>query len=282
MVIHDARWLALDDAWDFAADDILPKRIEAQKEGELVRFITSQKKITRFYQDFRSQLRPFTLSGSGDFHHLTALFVQQFSEPFVIVSFDNHPDWDIRPPYWSCGAWINRALENPLVKSIAVIGCGSFECLFPFRFLGNALACKEGRLLVCPWRKNGKHYPLWLHPITTAQWREEFSKFAETLKDMAVYITVDMDCLNAEEAVTNWESGLFSADEIVWAINLLRSNAKIIGGDLCGAISTPHFAYAFQRLASRFDRPAKRSIDQGAAQIINQKSLAKIWPVLIG
>src|SRR5262249_40544329 len=31
--------------------------------------------------------------GSGDFHHLTALFVALHAEPLAIVHFDNHPDW---------------------------------------------------------------------------------------------------------------------------------------------------------------------------------------------
>ena len=43
-------------------------------------------------------------------------------------------------------------------------------------------------------------------------WRERFQRFAGELAGAAVYVTVDLDCLRAEEAVTNWESGLFTAD----------------------------------------------------------------------
>ena len=41
------------------------------------------------------------------------VWMRQFKEKFLLLSFDNHPDWDIRSPKWSCGAWINRALEMP-------------------------------------------------------------------------------------------------------------------------------------------------------------------------
>ena len=132
-------WLVLDDAWEF--DEPLsfevPKRVEALGSGPSLRYITSQRMIDRFYAEFGEVFRPFILSGSGDFHHLTAIFIRHIKEPFVILSFDNHPDWVVRPAHWSCGGWVNRALENPLVQQVAVWGCGNFECRFPWRLRGN-------------------------------------------------------------------------------------------------------------------------------------------------
>src|SRR6478752_6155624 len=141
-------WLAFDDAWDLGEFPSFefPPRVDAGNVGKSLRFITTRRAIERFYAKFGQSFRPFILSGSGDFHHLTAIFVRQVTEPFVILSFDNHPDWDVRPPFWSCGAWVNRALENPLVQQVAVWGCGSFECRLPWRLLGNRSACRSGRL----------------------------------------------------------------------------------------------------------------------------------------
>src|SRR4051794_28889926 len=68
-------------------------------------------------REFAASLAPhaarFVLFGSGDFHHLSSVLAGRMREPFTLVSFDNHPDWDIRPPRWCCGTWINRALSSP-------------------------------------------------------------------------------------------------------------------------------------------------------------------------
>jgi arginase family enzyme len=275
-------WLAVDNAWDYLDRNSngLPRRADARRAGESLRFLTSRKRIEQFYREFAGEFRPYTLSGSGDFHHLTAVLVRQFSSPFVIVSFDNHPDWDIRPPHWCCGAWINRALENSLVEKIAVWGCGSFECLFPGRLLGNSHACKTGRLKVVPWAKENQKYPSWLQPMTNETWREKFTRFVNGIAASNVYVTIDMDCLAEDEAVTNWESGSYSVHEIVWAINQLRSKTNIIGGDLCGAYSSPRYAGWFQRFASKMDHPKERNISTDQLQSINQRAFQDIWPAL--
>ncbi len=112
----------VDDAWDFTPEGrgFQMPVIDVREEAKALRFITSAARINAFAEKHRAQFRPFTLLGSGDFHHLSAVWTRQFTEPFTILSFDNHPDWDVRPPWWSAGAWINRALENPLVETIAV------------------------------------------------------------------------------------------------------------------------------------------------------------------
>jgi arginase family enzyme len=277
-------WLAFDDAWNFehSSSFQVPPRIDVLAIGPSLRFITTKRAIDSFYETFSKEFRPFILSGSGDFHHLTAVFTRRFKEPFAILSFDNHPDWDIRPPYWSCGAWVNRALENPLVQQIAVWGCGSFECVLPGRLLGNRSACRSGRLRVAPWRMDGKNYPAWLHPISSASWRAAFAEFANTLQTRAIYVTVDLDCLEENDAVTNWESGRFVLDDIVWALTLLQNKARIVGGDLCGAFSTMRYGSQFQKLASRFDHPSQRSVADEKRRLINGRALETIWPLLIG
>ncbi len=213
-------WLAFDEAWSFenSSSFKVPARVDALAAGPSLRFITTKRTVESFYAEFGEHFRPFILSGSGDFHHLTAVFTRQIKEPFAILSFDNHPDWDVRPPHWSCGAWVNRALENPLVQQVAVWGCGSFECGFPGRLLGNRSACRAGRLRVAPWRSEGKGYPSWLHPISPPDWRLSFAQFVESILAQAIYVTVDLDCLGESDAITNWENGRFALCDLVWAI----------------------------------------------------------------
>ena len=277
-------WLAFDDAWDFSEFPSfeVPGRIDAREVGPSLRFITSPRTIERFYARFGDSFRPFILSGSGDFHHLTAIYIRQVKEPFVILSFDNHPDWDIRPPFWSCGAWVNRALENSLVQQVAVWGCGSFECRLPWRLLGNRAACRAGRLRVAPWQAEGAEYPSWLHAMSTLDWRAVFAGYVESLGTFPVYVTVDLDSLGETDAITNWENGRFSLSDIVWAISLLRQKSRIVGGDLCGAFSAARYATWFQALAGRFDHPRQRSVVDRERRAVNLHALESIWPTLIG
>jgi arginase family enzyme len=277
-------WLAFDDAWDFERSPTfeMPPRVDALADGRSLRFITTKRAVESFSAKFNEHFRPFTLSGSGDFHHLTAVFVRQVKEPFAILSFDNHPDWDVRPPHWSCGAWINRALENPLVQQIAVWGCGSFECNLPWRLLGNGSACRSGRLRVAPWECAGKNYPGWLHPISSANWRAAFARFVESIQTPTVYVTVDLDCLGESDAITNWENGRFALSDLVWAITLLRQKVRIVGGDLCGAFSSMQYGSRFQALAGRFDHPRQRSVSDHQRRSVNLCALETIWPHLVG
>ncbi len=277
-------WLAVDEAWSFehSSSFKMPSRVNALAAGPSLRFITTKRTVETFYAEFGEHFRPFILSGSGDFHHLTAVFTRQIKEPFVILSFDNHPDWDIRPPHWSCGAWVNRALENPLVQQVAVWGCGSFECGFPWRLLGNRPACRSGRLRVAPWRSEGKSFPSWLHPISPADWRLSFAQYVESILGLTIYVTVDLDCLGESDAVTNWENGRFALSDLVWAITFLRQKVQLVGGDLCGAFSPMQYGSRFQSLAGRFDHPRQRSVTEKERGLVNLRALKTIWPLLVG
>jgi arginase family enzyme len=273
-----------DDAWDFVPEDrgFRLDSVDVSEEAKELRFISSANKINAFAGEHRAQFRPFTLLGSGDFHHLSAVWTRQFTEPFTILSFDNHPDWDIRPPYWSCGAWINRALENPLVETIAVWGCGNFECSFPSRLLGNRRAAKTHRLLVYPWRQKRTRYPAYLNPLRIGNWKAMFSDWLDHNHGRRVYVTIDLDCLVAGEAITNWENGRFTCSDLMWAMRKLRQWVEIIGGDLCGGWSRPGYATRFQKLASWFDHPPLHPPARQDLLSSNLPTLEKLWPVLTG
>ena len=109
-------------AWPAGALPV--ETLDATSWGPPLRFSAPARLMEEFYQEIGAKLPRFLVYGSGDFHHLTALWVRQLPEPFVLVSFDNHPDWDVRPPRWCCGGWVNRALDLPLVKKVSVWGCG--------------------------------------------------------------------------------------------------------------------------------------------------------------
>jgi arginase family enzyme len=278
--LADGLHLDLDGTW--SGNTVVGQVLDLTNWGPKLRFSAPSGLIEQFFREVEPHLPRFLLYGSGDFHHLTGLWARRIVEPFVLISFDNHPDWDVRPPKWSCGAWVNRALELPQVERVSVWGCGNFECWWPAQIFGNRRAEREGRLEVHPWADDrpGKDQNR-RGTILRINWQERFQEFLRAITRRPVYVTIDLDCLVATEAVTNWENGRFTAADLDWAIRRLREHCPVVGGDLCGGFSEPHYARWKQRFAAEFDHPklAKRS----AAQIreINFKTLAQIWPLLV-
>jgi arginase family enzyme len=272
--------LNLDDAWP--SEPLALPVVDARDWGPRLRFSAPPRLIAEFYREHEPHLAaPFLLYGSGDFHCLTALRLRRFTEPIVLVSFDNHPDWDVRPPKWGCGGWVNRALELSQVRRVSVWGCGNFECWWPHQIFGNRRAERAGTLEVHPWAderpaKNRQRRGA----ILRDNWREHFQRFAKSLGETNVYVTIDLDCLRAEEAATNWESGRFTIADLEWALTELRESSRIIGGDICGAYSSPHYARFKQRFAAEFDHPKVQLPDADLIRTINLAALTKLWPVL--
>lgn len=266
--------LDLDGAWP--ADLGLAVR-DLREWGPRLRFSAPPREIAAFDQALGETLPPFLVYGSGDFHHLTALWVRRQKSLTTVVSFDNHPDWDIRPPRWGCGSWVNRALEWPHVESVSVWGCGNFECWWPGRIFGNNRAERAGRLQVHAWADDRSVKDRARRgAILRANWREKFSEFVRQIGAVRVYVTVDLDCLRAEEAATNWESGRFSLEEVAWAIELLGRGGRIGAGDICGAWSPAVYARRKQRFASEIDHPKLPTRDAAEMQRINLIALRRI------
>jgi len=273
--------LNLDDAWE--PHPLGLPCVDARTWGPKVRYFAPERVLNPFYDDVLAPLPPFVLYGSGDFHHLAACLLRRIQGPVTVVSFDNHPDWDIRPPRWTCGGWINRALELPNVRRVSIWGCGNFEFDLPSRLFANRRDRRSGRLDAHPWAERyvaatARRFDA----MTREDWRSRFEHFAPALTGQSVYVTVDLDCLTADEAVTNWENGLFTADDVAWAITTLRRHADVRAGDLCGAYSPPRFERWTQRLASRWDHPLPEHPEAATARARNLTSLGNIWPALLG
>ena len=273
--------LDLDGAWRGVAHNL--PTTEATAFGPRLRFSTSPRIVEEFYSHIQPHLGKFILYGSGDFHHLSALWLRQTHEPITLVSFDNHPDWDVRPPRWCCGGWVNRALELPHVRQAAIWGCGNFECWWPHQIFGNRKAERAGILAVHPWADdrtpNARNRP---GAILRENWREQFEKFASELIGSNIYITIDLDCLASDYSCTNWEGGKFNLDDVRWGVEILRRHAHILGGDMCGAYSSPIYARRKQRFASTMDHPKLSVPPAEKIRAINQRAFETLWPVLTG
>lgn len=280
--------LNLDDAWrssEFERLGLSDSFIEVddRTRAASLRYHGTRREVKAFYREIEGQLTPFVLYGSGDYHYLAGVLLKRMTQPVTVISFDNHPDWDIRPPYWACGGWVNRALQMPNVQRVSVWGCGNFELAFPSRLFANRKALRDGRLEVHAWAERQKPaVQRRFNCMTRENWRDRFKALSRSLDGQQAYVTVDLDCLRAEEAVTNWENGLFTAEDVAWALRELRSHANVIAGDLCGAYSPPAYARWFQRLAGNWDHPKLPPIDMNQARRINLAALRTIWPALTG
>jgi arginase family enzyme len=272
--------LNLDDAW--RDEPLRLPVVHAREWGPQLRFSAPPRLIERFYREHETDLAvPFLLYGSGDFHHLTALRLRCVAGATVLVSFDNHPDWDVRPPRWACGAWVNRVLEIASVHRVSVWGCGNFECWWPHQIFGNRRAERAGRLEVHPWADDRPAKDRARRgAILRDNWRERFAQFVNGVADENLYVTIDLDCLRIEEAVTNWENGRFTIADLKWALEKLGETCRPIAGDICGAYSPPKYARRKQRFAAEFDHPKIPLPPQGQIRTVNFAALAKLWPLL--
>ena len=255
--------------------------LDAGNWGPQLRFSAPPRLIEQFYSEIRDRLAPFLAFGSGDFHHLSGLWLRRVTGPIVLISFDNHPDWDVRPPKWCCGSWINRALELEQIRHVSIWGCGNFECWWPGQIFGNRRAEREGRLEVHPWADDRDENDRKRRgAILRENWREHFEHFVTAIAGANAYVTIDLDCLRPEEAVTNWENGRFSVEDLVWALGRIRASARIIAGDICGAFSRPAYARWKQRFASEMDHPKTNHREDEEVRRINHAALAVLWPAL--
>ncbi|MEO5719678.1 MAG: hypothetical protein ABIR29_14055 [Chthoniobacterales bacterium] len=273
--------LNLDDAWDPAALGFAARDLRSW--GPVLRFSAPRREMERFYREQEGGLPPFLVYGSGDFHHLSALWLRRLAGLTTVVSFDNHPDWDIRPPKWCCGGWVNRALELAPVEKVSVWGCGNFECWWPGRLFGNNRAERAGRIEVHPWADDRPAKDRARRgAILREDWREKFAAFVAQLGGAQVYVTIDLDCLRAEDAATNWESGRFRLEDVAWAVELLGRGHRIVAGDICGAWSAPIYARRKQRFAAAMDHPKLPERDRLVVRQTNQRALTRLLPLLTG
>ena len=111
-------------------------------------------------------------------------------------------------------------------------------------------------------------------------WQQRFLAFVKNLGATPVYVTIDLDCLRSEDAVTNWESGRFTLDDLAWALSELRNATRIIAGDICGSYSEPKYARWKQRFASEWDHPKLDLPAPDALRKTHFATLERLWPAL--
>ncbi|RKE77396.1 arginase family protein [Rhizobium sp. AG855] len=198
--------------------------------------------------------------GSGDFHHVSALLIQEaadaIAKPLTVVHIDNHPDWVHFRDGIHCGSWVGSALTHWNVHKVITLGVCSDDLRSPERKGANLGLLSSGRLEVFPYehapsavrqhygegasyRQRGKH----LNWVQMRDFSEEMfiERLLSRIATNAVYITIDKDVLCAEDAATNWDQGRLQLATVLRLIREVGRRHQVAGADVIGDYSRPRY-----------------------------------------
>ncbi|MBX6395515.1 MAG: hypothetical protein IRY98_07305 [Alicyclobacillaceae bacterium] len=158
-----------------------------------------------------------TFIGSGDYHYLSALFVERIRRPVTILLLDHHDDASEEPrDLLSCGNWVCRASRHPWVKRILYT---------------------DGR--IARWTNPAADNALlrWI-PIALDRTVAEFPNLLLSwIPTPTVYISIDKDILQPSVAPTNWDQGILTLDGLLHILNTVSRHRTVAAMDVCGEIS---------------------------------------------
>lgn len=236
-----------------------------------------------------------TFLGSGDFHHVTSLLLEQFTEPITLIVFDHHPDWDILPPRLGCGSWVTRALKRPNIRKAILFGMASDDISTGSIQTGNLQSLRHNRLEIYPYAHPPttaflKRVPtdnvsvkvqdgifrqkIFWHELKGGNLSEFFFELLSRLPTKKVYVSIDKDCLPQKWSLTNWEEGRLPLPDFLFLLKLIRENLDIVGLDIVGDYSPVKINGRVKNFFSRLDHPKQFSAAQqshAAIQKVNER-----------
>lgn len=172
----------------------------------------------------RKEIQAFTGKGlhfidSGNYHHMTRLWLEKLQIPFRLLVFDNHTD--MQPPAFggllSCGGWIVASLEElPLLQEVILVGPD-----------------EEAYTQVEPDLQQ-KVLFLSREKLSTMTAEEKEGFFNNLSEDLPLYVSVDKDVLCKGDASTTWSQGDMHLSELMSFLELILERQNILGMDVCG------------------------------------------------
>lgn len=244
-----------------------------------------------------------TFLGSGDFHNITPLLLEQFDEPVSLIVFDFHPDWDILPPRFGCGSWVKEALRRKNIEKCLLIGVSSEDISSPSIQSADLAAFNNNRLEIypcahAPTRVFFRNVPenvslktrrglaqtlIYWEELRGKNLKDFFSSVISRLKVKDAYVSIDKDCLDSGGALTNWEEGKLSLEELLLMLQMIKENLNIVGLDITGEYSDISVSGKIKGILSRLDHPkAVKAAEMPEAQVtrLNQATNIKILQTL--
>ena len=214
------------------------------------------------------------LLGSGDYHHVAVLLMEQAREPITIVHIDNHPDWMRLAPRWHCGSWVNQALRLPQVAKVITLGPCSDDLVRPGLKGGNLKALGAGRIHLFPWQhapsrvwrkiadgpghRYDNGYLIWRN-LADIGVEQSLADIIALITTEAVWLSIDKDVLPEREALTNWDQGQMPLASVLQVIAAIGARKRIAGADICGEFSPSLHRNPFKRWEARMDQPQREA-----------------------
>lgn len=163
---------------------------------------------------------------SGNYHYVSKLWTDRIHTPFSLIVFDHHPD--MQPSLFeglmSCGCWVKHALDtNPYLKKVILIGVSD-------SLIANVENTYRDRLVI--------------YSQSEMSHDEGWSRISESHLNEPVYISIDKDVLNESSAVTDWDQGTLSLEELKLLLSIIMEKEMVLGVDICGECPDTLRAYA--------------------------------------
>jgi len=261
------------------------RQVDLRAPGAGIRLWAGDKKLQALKESLRPCFHgpdlksPFvTWMGSGDFHHVTALILELMheanGEPITVIQFDNHPDWVSHADGLHCGSWVRAGIEKNLVQRVVSIGVNSRDVVWP-ELKGAGLAhVASGRhrlyalrpvALSIAGRRFGKKRDALRKSLNAmGQIRPEFDQDVarRLLRDIttdSIYVTIDKDVLCVAAAMTNWDQGQMSLDDLLLWLRFLFGKKHVVGVDVVGDYSKPRYSGS---ALTRLRKLAEVALDQ--------------------
>lgn len=191
----------------------------------------------------------------GNFHYITYLMVGKIREPFTLVVFDHHTD--MQPSAFqgllSCGCWLKRTLdENRYLRNVILIGVDDGLAAEAREYEKSRLCIESG---LCgefganeesePHKRSGLYGKARppetgrVHILTesgAANEREWPGALKALEKEIAknVYVSIDKDAFCQEDALTDWDQGSMTLDQLEMAWLCMGKDRRLLGVDVCG------------------------------------------------
>ena len=265
-----------------------PDLIDLGTWGPHLRMACSFKRFRQLERVLERLLRrvdgpSLTFLGSGDFHHVSLALLRRITEPFVLLMFDNHPDWMRGIPFLHCGTWVRHALDLPNLQQVLHIG-GNTDFDNWWRLLAPSREIRAGKIVVAPGARafrggfwNDVPHQALRRPgqdrLTEADLDLWTSRLAPHLAGRAVYVTFDKDVLVEADAVINWDSGVLRIGEVLEMMARLfeQSRARLVGMDVLGDWSPVKVEGLLRKTLHMTEHPTQ-TIDPEHACRVNEEA----------
>lgn len=280
-----------------------PKIVDLKSSGPLARFWANKKVLSDLEKAIPPSEDSITFLGSGDFHHISSILISRYRDPFSVISFDFHPDWDTVAPVLTCGSWVSSVLKKRDISKLILVSIASGDISSFWMITGDLASLKDDRLEIYPYIHTRssvlfRNVPDNISIIkkrslfsTEVRWNELYDKdifefFSHIIKRLPtenVYVSIDKDCLKREYAVTNWEEGRLTLDELLEMLKLIKDNRRIVGVDITGDYSDIKVNGILKNIISYIDhprRPTGKAVGKDAGAKINEDTNLKILELL--